>query len=64
MQEGVGEMSEAGLRVVVVGQHRLAGEVARGGDQRPAEIGEQQVVQWRVGQEAADFREAGGDVLG
>ena len=64
VQEGIGEMREAGLRFGVVGQHRFAGEVARGGDQRPAEVVQQQIVQRRVGQQAADFRQAGGDVFG
>ncbi len=61
VQERIGEMAQAALRFMLVGQHRLAGEVARGRHQRSAEVVQQQGMQRRVGQQTADLCETGRD---
>ena len=59
VQEGVGHGGEPRLDLRRIGEHRLAAHVARGRHHRPAERGEQQVMQRAVGQEGADLAEAG-----
>lgn len=68
-QPGVGERGEPDQRLGVVGDDRLAREVAAGQHQQPgagrvAGQAEQQVVQRRVGQHHAQVRAARRDLLG
>ena len=62
MQEGVRDAGEPGLGLGDVGEHGLAADVARGGDQRTGEAVEQQLVQRAVGQHDADLAQSGCDV--
>jgi hypothetical protein len=55
VQEGIGHGGEPRLGLGRVREYRLAAHVARGRDHRPAERGEQQVVQRAVRQERADL---------
>jgi hypothetical protein len=58
VQEGIGDAGQAPFRLVIVGQHRLATEVARGHDQGRVEITQQQVMQWTVGQHHTELAQA------
>ncbi len=64
VQESIGNGIEAMRRLVVPGEHRFAADIAGRCDQRGAEGLEQQLVQRAVGQEGADFRQRGRDVVG
>ena len=46
--EGVGDLGETLARIVVLEGDRLVGEVARGEDDRLADVGGEQMVQGRV----------------
>ena len=52
----VGNLPETPERLFVVGDQRLVARIARGHDQRPDRLGQQQVVQRRVRKHQADPR--------
>ena len=60
-QDLVGDPGEPRLRVAVLERDRLVGDVARGHHERHAEVGEQQVVQRRVGEHQPELARARGD---
>ena len=53
-QEQVGDAPQALARLLVLRRHRLLGQVPGGHHQGPAHLGEEEVVQRRVGEEQAD----------
>ncbi len=58
VQEAVRDMREPLFDLAVIGQHRFAADVGRGGHQRPAELVQQQVMQRAVGQHHAELVQA------
>ena len=58
-EPGVGNPGQPPLRIAVVERDGLFGEIPRGHDQRPLDLGKQQVVQRRIGQQESDHRVVG-----
>ncbi len=59
VQERISDRSKARLGLLRIGEYGLAAHVARGRDDRPAELGKQQVMQRTVGQERTHLGQAG-----
>jgi hypothetical protein len=61
MEKGIGNGSKVSFGHPVIGQDRLAADITGSGDQRRAEILEQQMMQRAVWQHDADFAAVGCD---
>ena len=59
MHEGIGHAGQPRRDAGHLRQHRFAAQVRRGGNQRSAEIREQQMMQRRIGQHQPDLVEPG-----
>ena len=63
-EDEVGDVAEPSARVVVVDRDRLVGQVPARHHERPADVVQEEVVEWRVGEQEPDPGRARGDGRG